>query len=317
MVSVLAVDLGGSHATCGLLSSEGLLAYETIRTDGHNALATILPEIAAVLRQLLLNYGHGSRPLVDSCAGIAFSFCGLVDSDHARILSVNGKYVDGPEIDLVRWARTELGLAIRLENDARMALLGERYAGAGIGFDDIVMMTLGTGIGGAAMMGGRLLQGKHYQAGCLGGHFTVNRYGQVCSCGNIGCVEAEASSWSLPSICANQPGFRESKLATLSSITFKDVFDFAREGDDCACEVLSSCVKAWAAGAVSLIHAYDPELLILGGGVMNAAEQILPAFTDRVLQHAWTPWGKVEIRAATLGSNAALFGAVPLVEQTH
>ena len=95
-----------------------------------------------------------------------------------RILSTSSKYDDGPEIDLVAWARAELDLPLRLENDARTALLGERYAGAGQGCDDIVMMTFGTGIGGAAMIGGRLLHGKHFQAGCLGGHFAADYRGR-------------------------------------------------------------------------------------------------------------------------------------------
>jgi len=308
--NALAVDLGGQHASCALVSGKAVLACENIPLDRQAGLAAALPLLAQSLRKLLARAPGGAS----SCAGIGFSFCGLVDSQRCRILSTNAKYDDGPDIDLAGWARTQLGLPLRLENDARTALLGERYAGAGQGFDEIVMMTLGTGIGGAAMIGGRLLRGKHFQAGCLGGHLGADYRGRDCTCGNVGCVEAEASSWSLPLICAAHPLFAESALAAVPRIGFEDLFRLAASGDACACEVRDRCIRVWSAGAVSLIHAYDPELLILGGGVMNSADQILPALRDYAGRHAWTPWGKVEIRAASLGNRASLHGTIPLLE---
>ena len=163
---VLAVDLGGRHGSCALVFAGRVLGCETIPLDSGAGLAAALPLLAESLGGLLAQAPAAALP----CAGIGFSFCGLVDPSRCRILSTNGKYDDGPRIDLAGWARDRFGLLLRLENDARTALLGERYAGAGRGFDDIAMMTLGTGVGGAAMIGGRLLHGKHFQAGCLGGH---------------------------------------------------------------------------------------------------------------------------------------------------
>ena len=308
--SVLAVDLGGLHASCALVSGKHALACDTIPLDGQAGLAAALPPLAETLRGLLERTPGGPG----NCRGIGFSFCGLVDSERSRILSTNGKYDDGPSIDLVAWARTQLGLPLQLENDARTALLGERYAGAAQGFEDVVMMTFGTGIGGAAMIGGRLLRGKHFQAGCLGGHLGADYRGRLCSCGNVGCVEAEASTWALPSICAVHPLFSGSALAALPHIGFEGLFRLAASGDRCASEVRDHCIHVWSAGAVSLIHAYDPELIVLGGGVMNAADEILPPMREYVGRHAWTPWGKVEIRAAALGHQASLLGAVPLLE---
>ena len=95
-------------------------------------------------------------------------------------------------------AITSSDLRFAIENDARMALLGERHAGAAAGCDNVVMITLGTGIGGAAMIEGKLLRGKHAQAGCLGGHLPAKVGGRQCTCGAIGCLEAEASGWALP-----------------------------------------------------------------------------------------------------------------------
>ena len=154
---------------------------------------------------------------VSACAGLAFGFCGLVDTVAGRVLSTNAKYDDAPGLDLPRWCRESFGLRFRIENDARLALLGERHAGAAQGTDDAVMMTLGTGIGGVALIGGRLLRGKHFQAGVLGGHLVADFEGRPCTCGGVGCVEAEASSWALPDICRATPGFEASALARVAS----------------------------------------------------------------------------------------------------
>src|ERR1017187_61457 len=116
--SVLAVDLGGLHASCALVSGKHALACDTIPLDGQAGLAAALPPLAETLRGLLERTPGGPG----NCRGIGFSFCGLVDSERSRILSTNGKYDDGPSIDLVAWARTQLGLPLQLENDARTAL---------------------------------------------------------------------------------------------------------------------------------------------------------------------------------------------------
>ena len=194
-MSILAVDVGGSHAACALVSGTHILACKTVPARGTSNLEIVVSALTGAMRQLL-----ASCPESDGCRGIGFSFCGVVDSKRCQILSSNDKYSDSAGFDLARWAQTEFNLPLRLENDARTALLGEWYAGAGRGSNDIVMLTLGTGIGGAAMIDGKLLRGKHFQAGCLGGHLGVNHKGRLCACGNIGCVEAEASSWSLPAI---------------------------------------------------------------------------------------------------------------------
>jgi glucokinase len=308
-MSILAVDVGGSHAACALVSGTHILACKTVSARGTSTLEVLISALTGAMQQLL-----ASCPKSDGCRGIGFSFCGLVDSRRGQILSSNDKYSDSAGFDLAGWAQTEFNLPLRLENDARTALLGEWYAGAGRGSNDIVMLTLGTGVGGAAMIDGKLLRGKHSQAGCLGGHLGVNYKGRACACGNMGCVEAEASSWSLPAICAEHPLFEKSPLSALTSITFERLFQIAAEGDACALSIRDACIEIWAAGAVSMVHAYDPEVLILGGGVMNSAEEILPAMSEYIHRHAWTPWGKVMVRAATLMDRASLIGAVPLFD---
>jgi len=310
-VRALAVDLGGTHATCGLVEDRRILGYETLDTDRAMSLRAVLPKIGDALHRLVKDNGLS---LLD-ISGIAVGIACLVDSRATRVLATHGKYDDAGDIDLGGWSRAEFGLPLRIENDARMALLGEYLAGAARGFSDVVMMTLGTGIGGVTMIEGKLLRGKHSQAGCIGGHFPVLFSGRPCSCGGIGCAEAEASGWSLPAIVNDWPGIASSALAKYSNIGFKDLFAEAAAGDPIACDIRERCLKIWAADAVALIHAYDPEILVIGGGVMRSAELILPAIESHIHRYAWTPWGKVRVRAAELGNNAALLGAVPLLSE--
>lgn len=308
----LAVDLGGSHATCALVDATRVLAAGTLGVLPGAALQEVLPRITKVLRDVLCGAGEHAR----NCAGIALGFCGIVDSDACRVLSTNGKYDDAPRIDLAAWAADAFQMPLRIENDARLALLGERQAGAARGSNDVVMMTFGTGVGGAAMINGALVRGRHFQAGCLGGHFPVVHKGRLCTCGNLGCVEAEASTATLPAVCRAWPGFDQSTLAEAPTLDLKAVFDHAEAGDAIAAAMLDRVLEIWAAGAVALVHAYDPEILVLGGAAMRRAGTILPRIRRHVEAHAWTPWGRVEVRAAGLGGDAALLGAIPLLLET-
>lgn len=308
----LAIDLGGTHATCGLVEDGRILAHETLDTDRAKSLGAVLPRIGGIFRLLVKNNGFTLKDV----SGVAVGIAALVDSRAGRVLATHGKYDDAGGIDLGRWSREEFGLPLRVENDARMALLGEYFAGGARGFSDVVMMTLGTGIGGVTMIEGQLLRGKHFQAGCLGGHFPVLFTGRRCTCGGIGCAEAEASGSSLAAVVSNWPGVGSSGLTKYSNIGFKELFAEASAGDPVAIDIRDRCLKVWAADAVALIHAYDPEILVIGGGVMKSGELIIPTIEAHVHQYAWTPWGKVQVRAAELGNNAALLGAVPLLSES-
>ena len=309
-MKALALDLGGVHAACAVVEDRTLVVSERIALRESTNLSCVLPRVSECLKRLLQDCGMQAS----ECSGVAVSFCGIVSPHPAQILSTLGKYVDGPGLDLPLWAKNAFGIPIVIENDARMALLGEWYAGSVQGFEDAVMMTLGTGIGGAAMVGGRLLRGKHFQAGCLGGHLTVAYGGRQCKCGNIGCAEAEASTWALPAICREWPGFESSSLARENVIDFAVLFRHAKAGDRVACEVRDRCLRVWSSCAVSMAHAYSPEVIALGGGVMESASEILPVIEPWVHEHVWSPWGLVQVRRAKLGEKAALLGAVPLLQ---
>ena len=303
------IDLGGSHATIAVVQGAAVLASRELPMDASLNLRPVLDQFADAMRELA-----GKLELDPQlCLGVALGFCGLADARIGRVISTNKKYDDAPEIDFRSWSRKEIGLPFAIENDARMALLGERHVGAARGYDNLVMITLGTGIGGAAMIEGQLLRGKHAQAGCLGGHLPAKVGGRVCTCGAVGCMEAEASGWALPLMAKEWNGFRESELARRERIDFRAVFELAQAGDRVATEVRDYCLQVWATASVGLIHAYDPEIIVIGGGVMRSAGMIVPYIQKFVHDHAWTPWGKVRIVAAELGNNAGLFGAVPLL----
>lgn len=310
-MKALAVDIGGTHATCGLVEDDRILAHESVDLTSIASIREVLSRVGDVFQDLIQRQSLSSKDF----QGIAVGFPGLVDSRIGRVVSTNKKYDDAPEVDFCAWSAETLGLPLRIENDARLALLGEVYGGAARGFGDVVMMTLGTGIGGVAMIEGKLLRGKHAQAGCLGGHIPVLFNGRPCTCGSIGCAEAEASGWSLPGIVRESSGFSDSSLSRLSHVGFKQLFEEASRGDTVALAVRDRCLNIWAVDAVALIHAYDPEVIVIGGGVMESAGIIVPYVQSYVNKYAWTPWGKVQIRAAQLGNNAALIGSVPLVAE--
>lgn len=309
----LALDMGGTHIGCGVVENEKLLAHRSVPTNPEARLSDLLPELGHVLRSLIADSGKPG----DSCLGIAVGFPGIVDVRRCRITSTLRKYADAPELDLAGWARQTFNAPIRIENDARLALLGERFAGAAKGAGDVVMLTLGTGIGSAAILDGHILRGVHAHAGCLGGHMTVRLDGRVCHCGNVGCAEAEAGGWALPDIVRGWAGFEQSSLSAAHHINFKTLFEQAEAGDVLAREVRDHCLRIWAATVVSHVHAYDPELVLLGGEVMKAAEQVLPVVQSYVDIHSWSSWGKVRLRAATLGNQAALHGSVPLLKEAR
>ncbi|MFY9853594.1 MAG: ROK family protein [Terracidiphilus sp.] len=308
-IRALSLDMGGTHIGCGLVEDERLLASTTVPSSGARGLKSLLGTIAQALHSLL----EQAKLRPADCAGLAMGFPGIVDARTGKVRTTFKKYEDAVHLDLPQWSLKTFGIPLCIENDARMALLGEHHAGSAKGVDDAVMMTLGTGIGSAAMIRGRLLRGVHFQAGCLGGHLPINFHGRLCTCGNIGCAEAEAGGWALPELIRTWPGFSTSTLANGEPLNFERLFAQAEVGDLVATEVRQHCLDAWAANAVALVHAYDPEIVVIGGGVMKSSRAFLPAIQKHLDQHACTSWGKAQTRAATLGNDAALFGAIPLL----
>ena len=311
-MSVLALDLGGSHVGCAVVNDSLVLASSSTTTNARS-LRELLPELTARLRETCRAAGVS----LESCKGLGIGFPAIVDNESGELLSTLGsKFADITGAELKAWSSQELGLPLRIENDAKLALLGERVAGAARGFEDIVMVTLGTGIGVAVMLQHRLLHSYMGQAGTTGGHLSVRFNGRRCVCGAIGCAEAEASTSVLPDLCREWPRFAESSLSQESHLNFATVFNARDAGDAIAKELIDHCIGIWAALTVSLIHAYGPQVILFGGGIAQRGEEILRPLRAYVAQHSWkTSRGVARIEAAALGVDAALIGAETLFQE--
>lgn len=309
-LTALAIDLGGSHAACALVRGGVILAGKTLPADGASGFACLLPAIRETLFELL----RGAQIDCAECSAVVLGFPAIVSAGEKRVLATNNKFDDAPGLDLEAWCKSSFGLPFLLENDVRLALLGEYGFGAARGAQDAVMVTLGSGIGGGAILGGRLLQSKHGLAGTIGGHLPVVLNGRLCSCGNRGCAEAEASTAFLHEIYREQPDSAEGILVNKRTIGFADLFQAIEAGDEPAAASLEHCLRVWSALTVALIHAYDPEVVVFGGSVLKRAQDILPHLQEYVNAHAWTQGRTIPLRPAALGSDAALLGAIPLME---
>ena len=300
----IGIDLGGTRIKSGLLNNNILLEKTIFDADSDKGLLSNLPRLEMAIDDLLKKYQVKPGLL----EGIGLAFPGIVNPLSKKIISTNKKYDDGPELNLEEWAAQKWNTALYIENDARMTVVGEWIFGAGRRSNDIVAVTIGTGIGSSAIIEGRLLRGKHFQAGCLGGHFTVQYNGNTCTCGNIGCMEAQASTWNISQMIKKDPDFSKSCLASEVKLDFYAVFKASQENDELATRIKSECMNIWAAGIINLIHAYDPEIVVLGGGILNSKEEIIPYMQERVAKYAWCPWGKVQIKASELMDDAAILG---------
>lgn len=297
------IDLGGTFVKLGLVSNGIVLATARLKADSAAGLGKMLPLIEIELKALASDVPEGTM------SGIALAFPGIVDFASKRAAATNAKYNDAPQIDMEAWTEEKFGVPFAIDNDARMALVGEWKYGAGRGTENMVMMTIGTGIGTGAVVDGRPLYGRNFCAGSLGGHFVIDYRGRRCTCGNVGCVEAHSSSFFLPRIIAEMPGLSDRFRTDETNRDFRRLFELYREADADAKKVVEECMDVWAAAVVNYIHAYDPEKVVIGGGIMKSADIILPYLQEKVNSLAWCPGEKVEICASGLGDDAAIIAA--------
>ena len=300
MTRYAALDVGGSHIACAVVAHGRVVARRIIPVADARSWRVQIPAIEAALDAL---GGEVTR------LGIAFP--ALVDGRLARVVSTpRDKYDDAVNFDFTDWGARR-GVEVRLETDGRLALLGECAAGAARGVADAAMLTFGTGIGSAVLSGGTLLRGHNGSAGVLAGHLSLAADGPMCICGSVGCSEAYASGWALPALAARTPGFTASALAR-ETIGFEALFRLADAGDAVAVDVARSVVGHWSVAVLNIVHAYDPAVVVLGGGAMAVAAAILPPIRAFVAAHAWRQGDLPNIVEAKCGADAALLG-VPLL----
>ena len=304
-MKTIAIDLGGSRVKMGVVDNGKVVHWAMVESNSSQGLAPLLPKLEQVCRPWL------EEEPVD---GMGIAFPSLVDVDRKKILGHNGKFPDYAQVDLERWAWERFQLPMVVENDANAAALGEGAFGAAAGVENFVLMTLGTGIGTAAVMNGRLVRGKHYQAGNLMGHLPLKVDGRKCAgCPGVGCAEAQASTWALPLMVAEAK--EDSPLKREKRVDFQVLKTYVDQGDPLAVSLFEECCAYWANCLISMVCAYDPELIVLSGGVINWGPQLTDRLIRTVEERAWTPWGKLQFRLAEHPEHSVLLGLHGLLSQ--
>jgi glucokinase len=255
----------------------------------------------------------GLKP--DACGAAALALPFLADPVNARVLGDFGKFPGAAEVDFAKWGRERLGLPVALENDLRVALLGESAAGAAKGYDSAVMIALGTGIGCAVLSGGRLFRGARNRAATLMGHSSVKFDGPSGRCGNPGCAEDQASTATLPELARQWPEFPKSRLSQAPVLDYETLFRCADEGDVCSQSLVEHSLRVWATVLLTAVIAYDPAIVVIGGGIMRRQDIILPAFRTHLARHLPGLRSEIQVVAGTLGDEAALIGCERLAAE--
>jgi glucokinase len=301
--TVLAFDIGGSRIKAGLVRGTSITSLNTVPTISHDG-ADLLDTIIRLGRQLMAD---------QDVAGVGLSVKGVVDPERGVLADVNEaltSWINRPFAEVVA---AELALPVSMENDARMYALGELVYEAGRDCQNLVCLTLGTGLGTGVVLGRRLLRGPRGTAGVLGGHFTVRIDGATCSCGNIGCLEILVGAAGLVHSAETALAGPQPSSLRSGPLDPPRIFAAAAAGDAVAQDVVSRFTSYLAAGVVTMIHAYDPDTVVVGGGIGHAAAQFLPAVQAYVDIHTWAILrGRVQVVPAMLGDAAALIGIAAL-----
>ena len=288
------VDIGGTKIAVATVSASGGIVREaTIPTDAARGFAAAVPRIVDTVKRLLDESGWSAHEL----QGIGIGCTGPVDRVRGTIL--NPHTLPGWQGgDVVSPLRDAFGRPVLLENDADMALRGECHAGAGRGFDPVVMLTFGTGIGGAALVHGQVLRGVAGEHPDMG-HVSVDPRGPRCYCGTSGCFESLASGSALAAAAAAH-GLGDAR----------QLLARAREHEPAAEGILRDALSAVASATWTIVHALLPERLILGGGMMDEHyETFAAAAASAVARAAMAPPGRITVARAALGNRAGVLGA--------
>ncbi len=286
-------DLGGTQLKFGLIDGEGTIVHkDKIPTPGSiEGLVRTIAETRAALE---------SR-FPGRIRSVGFGFAGFYSLGDRKVLH-SPNYPSLSNFDIFPALERALDIPFAIDNDANMAAYGEWKYGAGRGAHSLVLLTIGTGIGSGIILDGGLWHGKCGFAGELG-HITINPEGSRCNCGNIGCLETEASA---PKIVRNYVALTGKD----EGLTAEDVDNRARMGDRAAVESFSRCGTYLGIGLGIVINFLNPEKIILGGGVMTTGEFLLgPALEEARKRSHRVSFACTSIVKASLGNDAGLIGA--------
>ena len=245
--------------------------------------------------------------------GIGVSATGQVDDRVGAVIGTNGKIPNYEGAQIKRDMEAAFGVPVFALNDANAAALGECFAGRAKGVQNVLMVTLGTGVGGGIVLGGRIFGGTRGIAGELG-HFTLYQDGPRCPCGKRGCFESYAATTAL---------VRRAKEATgEAEMNGRIVFSRAADGDQALLAVLSAWIDDIAAGISGLVHIFNPQMVLIGGGVSAQEALLIAPLRERVLRSVMPRFAEcLQLEAATLGNDAGMIGAarfyLDCVRQQH
>ena len=311
---VLGIDIGGNQIRAGMVDPEGaILASRTIPTPAD--LDTFLPSLQDAIRWLVES--------TELPSGVGVGCKGMIDPDTTRIETLRGPLHFLQGLRIVDLVGLPLEVPVFADNDARVALAGEMVWGAARGRENVLMLTLGNGVGGAALVNGRVLRGHSGVAGNMG-HLTVNPHGAICSCGNRGCLETVFSARAIEADAraAVHRGC-DSVLTQLfrqqpQLASCRTVFQAAREGDAVAIAIVSSAIYKLGAALAGLLHIFDPEIVILGGHVADAGTDLLVPLQDEVWNRSRGLLGRdVPIVEQQVADKSGIIGAAGLVMAPH
>ena len=292
---ILSIDIGGTAVKMGLVDHEGAIHARHEASVCFDHYQT--PILTTVIREAQAFLARESAQI----EGIGVSATGQVDDRAGAVIGTNGKIPHYEGAQIKRDMEAAFGVPVFALNDANAAALGECFAGRAKGVQNVLMVTLGTGVGGGIVLGGKIFGGTRGIAGELG-HFTLYQDGPRCPCGKRGCFESYAATTAL---------VRRAKEATgEADMNGRIVFSRAADGDQAMLAVLSAWIDDIAAGISGLVHIFNPQMVLIGGGVSAQEALLIAPLRERVLRSVMPRFAEcLQLEAATLDNDAGMIGA--------
>lgn len=303
------IDVGGTSVKCGLFQTDGTLADKwEIPTRTENQGENILPDVAEAIRNKMQERGIDKADV----AGVGIGIPGPINTKGEAACAVNLYWGFKP----VAKELSELtGLPAKAGNDANVAALGEAWKGAAAGAQNVVMATLGTGVGGGIIVGGKIVAGHHGAGGEIGHANIDHSETEKCNCGNSGCLEQYASATGIVRVARQilESSSETSTLRGIEKLTAKDVLDAFKAGDVLAGKIMEQ-VGDKLGGALAFIAAVvDPEAIVIGGGVSKAGQPLIDCIQKYYRQYAFSLCKDTPMVIASLGNDAGIYGAAKMV----
>ncbi len=302
------IDLGGTTIDIGLVSAHGdILCTSKIPSAVVNGAVHTINRIADAVLDCSANAG-------EELGGVGIGIAGLVDTVNG-VLREATNLPGWVNVRLADLLQQKLNLSVRVDNDANVAALGEYAFGAGRGYPNMIMVTLGTGVGAGLILDGKIYHGAHQAAGEFG-HTIINNNGRKCGCGAPGCVEAYAGTQGiLRTVRELLPHYSNSPLADLppEKLTPKDIYDKAEQHDALALQVFADTGEALGFGLVSVVNLLNIQRIVLGGGIAAAGDFLISSAQDILDSYSLNNSAEpVQIVRATFGEHAGIVGAASL-----